>query len=76
MTEKQRQAKLAKLYDKLIDMERKLYKAQCEEHERLNRMGWGYGGMRHAKISFSTRKSDRIKERIKICKQQIKELHN
>lgn len=73
MTEKQRQAKLAKLKDKLTSLEDKLFAAKCEENEKINRMGWGYG-MRHAKIGFSTRKSDRIKERIEICKQQIEEL--
>lgn len=75
MTERQRQTKIVKLKDKLETLEQKLFNAKCEENERLNRMGWGYG-MRHAKISFSTRKSDRLKERIEICKQQIKELLN
>lgn len=75
MTEKQRQAKLAKLKDKLTTLEYKLFNAKCEEHDKLNRMGWGHG-MRCTKCSISTRKSDRIKERIEICKQQIAELTN
>lgn len=73
MTEKQRQTKLSKLKDKLSSLEDKLFDARCEENEKLNRRGWGYG-MRCVKIGFSTRKSDRIKERIEICKQQIAEL--
>lgn len=62
-----------KLKQKLSDLESKLIDAQIAEHERLNSMGFGYG-MRHAKINFSTRKSDRIKERIAKVKQQIEEL--
>lgn len=64
---------LEKLKHKLSDLESKLIDAQIAEHERLNNMGFGYG-MRHAKINFSTRKSDRIKERIAKVKQQIEDL--
>lgn len=73
MTEKQKQTKLAKLKDRLSSLESKLFDARREEIEKVNRQGWGYG-MRHSKIGFSTRKSDRIRERIETCKRQIAEL--
>ena len=47
---------ISKAEDRLIDANR-------AETERVGRMGWGYG-MRHSKLTFSTSKSDRIKERI------------
>lgn len=73
MTEKQKQTKLIKLKAKLESLEERYRQADREETEKLNRRGWGYG-MRHAKIGFSTRKTDHLKERIKNVKAQISEL--
>lgn len=74
MTERQRQVKLTKLTDRLCTLESKLYDAECQENEKISRMGWGYG-MRHTKCSISTRVSDSIKRKIAICMQQIEELN-
>lgn len=41
MTEKQRQAKLAKLKDKLTSLEDKLFAAKCEENEKNKPHGLG-----------------------------------
>lgn len=65
--------KIEKLKNKLSELETKLYIAQCEENRKLNNMGFGYG-MRHSKINVSTTKSDKIKERIKKVKDEIKNL--
>lgn len=72
MTQKQKEAKLARLHERLSELETKLFEAQCEEHRKLNNMGWGHS-MRCVKCGISTTKTDRIKERIKKCKEQIKE---
>lgn len=47
--------------------------AKAEENERrvLNNRGWGYG-MRHAKIGFSTVKSDRLKARLINLKEELR----
>lgn len=68
-----KQAKLAKLQLQLSHLKDKLFDANYEENLKLSSRGWGYG-MRHSKICFSTRKSDRLKERIEKCKQKINEL--
>lgn len=73
MTGQKKQARLQKLKETLAVLESKLYDAQCEENAKINRMGWGHG-MRCVKTSISTRKSDRLKERIEKCKSQIAEL--
>lgn len=46
--------------------------AKAEENERrvLSNQGWGYG-MRHAKICFSTAKSDRLKARLESLKEEL-----
>lgn len=69
------ETKLDKLKRKLFDLESKLYYEQNKQHEMLNRRGFGYG-MRHSKISFSTRREDSLKERIEKVKEQIKQLSN
>lgn len=56
-------ASISKAEDRLIDANR-------AETERIGRMGWGYG-MRHSKLNFSTSKSDRIKERINVLKEDL-----
>lgn len=75
MTTKQIEVKLAKLRERLNVLKSKLYDAECEEHRKINNMGWGHA-MRHVKCTISTTKSDRIKERIEKCEAQIKELKN
>lgn len=67
--------KLEKLKSKLSDLESKLYQEQCKQHEKINRMGWGYA-MRNVKCSISTTKEDRLKERINTIKKQISELQD
>ena len=69
------ETKLEKLRQKLNELEHKLYEAKMEENKKLGNRGFGYA-MRHSKINFSTRKSDRIKERIERLNQQIKEIDN
>ena len=73
MTTKQREVKLAKLYERLEALRSKLYEAKCEENRKINNLGWGHA-MRHVKCTISTTKSDRIKERIEKCEAQINEL--
>lgn len=75
MTTKQRDAKLSKLREMLSKLKSRLYDAECEEHRKLNNMGWGHA-MRRVKCTISTTKSDRIKERIEKCEAQIKELQS
>ena len=67
--------KLKKLKEKKIDLEHRLFEEQVRQHERINKMGWGYG-MRHAKLNFSTSKEDRLIERIDKIEKQIKEIEN
>ena len=69
------ETKLDKLRRKLSDLESKLFEERCRQNETLERRGWGYG-MRHSKISLSTRREDSIKERIEEVKKQIKALEN
>lgn len=75
MTKKQKEAKLAKLRERLDALKSKLYDAECEENRKINNMGWGHA-MRCVKCSISTTKSDRIKERIEKCEAQIEELES
>lgn len=65
--------KIEKLIEKKSVLEERLYKEERREIEMLNRRGFGYA-MRHVKIGFSTRKSDALKERIRIISEQIDEL--
>ena len=65
--------KIDKLIEKKSVLEERLYKEERREIEMLNRRGFGYA-MRHVKIGFSTRKSDALKERIRIISEQINEL--
>ena len=65
--------KIEKLIEKKSVLEERLYKEERREIEMLNRRGFGYA-MRHVKIGFSTRKSDALKERIRIISEQINEL--
>lgn len=51
--------------------EASLAKAVENEIRVLNNRGWGYG-MRHAKIGFSTRKSDKLKSRLENLKQELR----
>lgn len=73
MTTKQIETKLAKLQERLAELKSKLYDAECEEHRKINNMGFGHA-MRHVKCTISTTKSDRIKERIEKCEAQINKL--
>lgn len=50
--------------------EASLAKAVENEIRVLNNRGWGYG-MRHAKIGFSTVKSDRLKARLINLKDEL-----
>lgn len=65
--------RIEKLLQRKRVLEERLYKENLKENEMLRRRGWGYG-MRHAKIGFSTRKSDSLKERIRNIDAQIKVL--
>lgn len=67
--------KLKKLQSRKENLEEKYYEACQKEHERINNMGWGYG-MRNAKINFSTRKSDELREKIEKCNKEIQECIN
>ena len=58
---------------KLEKLKEKLYEAEKRETELIARRGWGYG-MRHSKISFSTRVSDNLKERIERCTSEVEVL--
>ena len=72
MTKEQR---IKKLKDKMSELESKLFDVKLEENEKWNNIGFGHG-MRHSKIVFSTKKSDRIKKRIEDIENKIKELEN
>ena len=65
--------KIEKLIEKKSVLEEKLFKDERNEIEMLNTRGFGYA-MRHVKIGFSARKSDALKERIRIISEQINEL--
>lgn len=62
--------KRAKLEARLSELDDRLYNESLREHGRIENMGFGYA-MRHSKINFSTRKSDKIRARIKDLQSQL-----
>ncbi|WP_395076309.1 hypothetical protein [Flavobacterium sp.] len=64
------ETKTDKLITKLSQLESKLFDEHLRENQMLANRGWGHA-MRNVKIGFSTRKSDALKERIKLIKLQI-----
>jgi len=62
-----------RLLEKKKELEERLHDETIREHRRIDGMGFGYG-MRHARINFSTLKSDRLRERIKKLEDEIESL--
>lgn len=64
------ESRAVSIKDSISKAKERLIEANSAQTERVARMGWGYG-MRHSKLSFSTSKSDRIKERINSLKDAL-----
>ena len=64
---------IEKLLKKKSDLESKLFDARVAENNRFSRLGWG-SGMRLSKINVSYRRTDALKERIKLVEKQLDEL--
>jgi len=59
-----------KIHQKILLLQDKLYDENLRENQVLANRGWGHA-MRNVKIGFSTRKSDNLKERIQVLKNQL-----
>lgn len=65
--------KVLKLRNKLSDLKEKLSVANERENQVLANRGWGYA-QRHTKIGFSTTRSDSLKARIDVVKEELETL--
>jgi hypothetical protein len=65
--------KVLKLRNKLSDLKEKLSVANERENQVLANRGWGYA-QRHTKIGFSTTRTDSLKARIDVVKEELETL--